>query len=437
MDGAPTTSPVPAAALPPTPDTAAENLRQLVQLRWLAVAGQIATILVAHFLLGVPLPLGAMLGIAALLAAVNLGTLVSLPRHRITNVEITFALLFDMGALALQLYLSGGTTNPFSLLFLLQVVLGAMLLERWSVWLLVVLATFFYAALGLVHWPLRLPSSLVADAGLLYGLAGWISFALAGLLLTLFMGRISGNLRARDAYLGELRERAAEQENIVRMGLFASGAAHELGTPLATLSVLVGDWRRLPRIREDPQLLAEVEEMRGEVERCKAIVTDILHSAGEPRGAPLAREYAGAFVQAIATEWRVTYPATALLVDDADVGSATLAVEPALRQAVWNLLENAAEVSPGQVGLRAVRRGERLVIAVEDSGPGFASGQLEQIGRPVPSSKGEGRGVGLFLAANVARQLGGRLEARNLRGRGAEVRIELPAGSDDAREVQA
>lgn len=418
-------------ALPGTasPDAMADNLRLLVQLRWLAVAGQAATILVAHLVLGMPLPLLAMLGLAALLALANLATLMWLPRHRVTNVEITAALLLDMGALALQLYWSGGTTNPFHLLFLLQVGLGAMLLERWSALLLVALAIGFEALLGLVHQPLLFPPALAAAEQPLLIFAGWLSFVLAGALLTFFVGRISGNLKARDRYLAELRERTAAEANIVRMGLFASGAAHELGTPLATLSVILNDWRRMPRLRDDPELSAELEDMRSEVERCKAIVGDILRSAGEPRGEAMARIFAAGFVRDIGEEWRATYPHTRLLLDDADVGNATIPSEPALRQAVWNMLENAAEVSPQQIELRAVRRGDRLSITVQDGGPGFPPDQLVSVGKPFQSSKGAGRGVGLFLAANVARQLGGRLEAANLRGRGAEVRLVLPTGS--------
>lgn len=417
-----------------SPDTMADNMRQLVQLRWLAVAGQLVTILVVYFGFGVPLPLFEMVAVAALLAAANLVTLLALPRHRVTNVEMTLALLIDMGALAVQLYLSGGMTNPFSLLFLLQVVLGAILLEFWSVWLLVIAATLCVVALGFAHRPLVFPPRLGGSSANLYTIGQWLAFVLAAVLLTLFIGRISRNLRTRDAYLDDLRRRAIEEDGIVRMGLFASGAAHELGTPLATLSVILGDWRRMPRITGDPELATELEEMHSEVERCKAIVGDILRTAGKPRGEALAREYAVEFLQALAAEWRATYPETELVLDYANAGSATVAAEPELRQAIWNLLENAAEVSPRSIELAAELKSDMLTIAVRDQGPGFTPENVAKIGKPFRSTKGAGHGVGLFLATNVARQLGGRLVADNLSTGGAEVRIELPPATVSERE---
>lgn len=237
----------PSRPMASTDTAAAENMRQLVQLRWLAVGGQLLTVLVVNLGLHVPLPLAPMLGVIGLLVIANLiGTLL-LPRHRANNVEIMLALLFDMGALTAQLYLSGGATNPFISLYLLQVVLGAILLEVWSAWVLVGVAGLCYAGLAAGGVPLLYPPGLVPSVADLNMLGGWISFLLTGTLLGLFITRITRNLRARDHHLADLRQHAAEEDGIVRMGLFASGAAHELGTPLASLSVILSDWRRMPR----------------------------------------------------------------------------------------------------------------------------------------------------------------------------------------------
>lgn len=406
--------------------TAAENMRQLLQLRWMAVAGQLITILVVHLALGVRLPLAPMLVVIALQALANIVSFTLLRRDRVTNVELMLGLLFDVGSLTAQLSLSGGATNPFISLYLLQVVLGAILLETWSVWVLVVLTTVCYAGLAADSRPLDYPPALTPLIGDLHALGAWLSFVLSGVLLAMFVTRISRNLRARDEYLADLRQRAAEEDGIVRMGLFASGAAHELGTPLASLAVILGDWRRMPRIAQDPELAAELDDMQAEVQRCKAIVTDILHSAGEPRGEAMRSTGARAFLAAIVDEWRPTLASAPLSVDLDDLGDAAVVAGPALRQAVWNLLDNAAEASPGGVTLLATRDADELTVAVIDHGPGFTESQLAAVGKLYHSSKGAGHGVGLFLASNVARRLGGRLEASNRAGGGAEVRLVLP-----------
>lgn len=412
----------------PSADTvAAENMRQLIQLRWIAVAGQTLAILLVHYGFGVPLPIVEMLGVALLLAAANLLATMALPRHQVRGGEVMLALLVDMGVLTLQLYFSGGATNPFIALYLLQVVLGAILLPPMRVAILVAVTVLSYALLSFTYVPLVLPPSPGAD---LFAIGRWISFAMVASLLVLFITRISRNLRARDAHVADLRQHAAEEEGIVRMGLFASGAAHELGTPLGTLSVILADWRRVPGIAGDPDLAAEVREMQAEVQRCKNIVSDILHSAGQPRGEAMESVAAAAFLDATASEWRAAHAAIRFTCDREGAAGAVIAVDPALRQAIWNLLDNAAEASPTGLSLTAAIEEEMLAIAVSDSGPGFDPAALGRVGTLYQSTKGAGHGLGLFLATNVARRLGGRLEARNREEGGAEVRLVLPLAKE-------
>jgi two-component system sensor histidine kinase RegB len=410
-----------------SPDiTATENMRQLIQLRWIAVVGQLATILAVAFGLGIALPVGIMLAVVGMLAVANLGATLALHRHRVTDTEIALALLLDMAALTVQLYLSGGATNPFISLYLLQVVLGAILLETMWIWVLVIATSLCFAWLSIRHVPLAYPPRLAAVSDNLRMLGTWSGFALAGVLLVLFITRISRNLRARDAYLADVGQRHVEEEGIIRMGLFATGAAHELGTPLATLSVILADWRRMPQIADDPVLAEELTDMESEVRRCKVIVSDILQAAGEPRGEALESMAAATFLDDVTRAWR---PADATLPFDyrkQALGDAVIAVDPALRQAIWNLLDNASEAATRRVELLAVRDGATLVIAVRDDGAGFAPAHLADVGKLYQSSKGAGHGVGLFLASNVARRLGGRLEAENMPGGGAEVRLVLP-----------
>lgn len=403
----------------------AQNMRQLVQLRWLAVAGQLATILFVHLRLGVPLPLAPMLGVLALSVLVNLASLTLLRRRAVGRRQLLVALLFDVGALTVQLYLSGGAANPFAYLFLLHVVLAAILLDLWATWTVVAVTVAGFAGLALVARPLRFPARLSEQVAALNTAGRWACFALVAVLLVLFITRISRNLRLRDRRLADLRQQAAEEDHVVRMGLLASGAAHELGTPLASLAVVLNDWRRVPAVAADPELMAEVAEMQAEVARCKAIVSGVLRSAGEPRGE--APEVTGlhAFLDRLVGEWRRQHPGVPLdyrrgLDDDRRV-----VADPSLRQAIGNLLDNAAEASPDAVEVRVRCDGDELAVAVRDRGPGLPPALLRDFGRPYVSTKGEGHGVGLFLAANVARKLGGRLRGANRPDGGAELVLSL------------
>ncbi len=417
----------------PTPDPAGhKNMVQLVQLRWLAVAGQLATILLVRFGMQVHLPLFPMLAVLVALVALNLISLGALARRRgMANAELFVALLIDVAALTAQLYLSGGATNPFVSLFLLQVVLGAVLLERWSSWLIVIATSLCVALLMVAYRPLDLPPPYAGALFDLYIQGAWISFALIAVLLVLFVTRISGNLRARDAHVADMRQQAAEQDHIMRMGLLASGAAHELGTPLASLAVILGDWRRMPPLMDDPQLAQDIAEMQAEVERCKAIVTRILLSAGEARGEAPAVTSVNGFLDDLVADWRATRGSDALVYHNWFGDDLPIVSDTALKQVIGTILDNALEVSPRWVGLYAERREEALLLSVRDAGPGFAPDMLANLGKPYQSSKQRpGGGLGLFLVVNVMRKLGGQVAAHNLeQGVGAEVTLTLPLSS--------
>ncbi|VWX62652.1 Histidine kinase [Burkholderiales bacterium 8X] len=408
--------------------TGRDNMQQLVQLRWLAVGGQLVTICVVHFGLDIALPLKAMMAVLGCLVAFNIASMARLRGgSEVGNTELLFALMVDVAMLTVQLALSGGSSNPFVFLFLLQVILGAVLLETWSTAIIASTTVLCFIALAVFSQPLALP--LERDHGLEspYVLGMLVCFALIAALLLIFITRINRNLRARDARLAALRQRAAEEEHIVRMGLLASGAAHELGTPLATLSVILGDWRRLPHFTSDPELLDEVCEMQAQIERCKTIVSGILMSAGEARGESSEETTIGRFIDELVKEWQATRPVQAFEYVDGFGEDLPMVSDSTLKQMIHNVLDNALEASPRAVKLETAREDDALVLTVSDQGPGFAPAMLSEFGKPYRSSKGRpGGGLGLFLVVNVARTLGGTVTARNRPEGGAELRLALP-----------
>ena len=404
-----------------------KNMLYLIRLRWIAVLGQVTTIAGVTLGLGLNLPLPQMLSVLACLIAFNIGSYLRWQEQPIvTNNEMLFALLVDVASLTAQLHFSGGTTNPFAFLYLLQVILSAVLLDAWAAWTIVAITGASLGGRALFSKPLPLLLEDQADFARLYVVGMLVCFLLNAGLLVILIKRIMGNLRERDARLANLRQRAAEEEHIVRMGLLASGAAHELGTPMATMSVLLGDWLRMPEFAGNATLREEIQEMQTQLQRCKAIVTGILLSAGELRGESSAKTTLRAFLGDLLDEWRANRPVVAFDYQDLLAADIPVVFESALKQTIFNLLDNALEASPQWVGLVASTDGDTLKLAVSDRGPGFAASMLAQFGKPYQSSKGRpGSGLGLFLVVNVARTLGGTVEARNLE-QGAVVELRLP-----------
>jgi two-component system sensor histidine kinase RegB len=405
-----------------------KNMLQLIELRWIAVIGQVTTIAGAILVFDVHLPLVQMLEVLACLIAFNVASHLRWHEHRpVTNNELFLALLVDVASLTMQLYLSGGTTNPFAFLYLLQVILSAVLLEAWSTWTIVAITLACLAGLSIFARPLPLPFDHARGISSLYVQGMLICFVLNAALLVVFISRITTTLRGKAAQLADLRQRAAEEEHIVRMGLLASGAAHELGTPLATLSVILGDWKRMREFKANPDLIEEITEMQAQLKRCKSIVSGILLSAGEARGESAVRTTIRTFLDGLVEEWRGSRQVGEVSYVNRIRQDMPVAFDSALKQMIDNVLDNALEASPGWVGLEASVKDDTLLLSVLDRGPGFAPAMLAQFGKPYQSSKGRpGGGLGLFLVVNVARTLGGSVSASNRPGGGAEVRLTLP-----------
>ncbi|WP_288362323.1 ATP-binding protein [uncultured Spongiibacter sp.] len=410
-------------------ETLSKHMRQLVQLRWLAVLGQLFTILVTHFSLGVDLPLAKMCGVLAGLAAYNLVYEISLRLGReLYAGELFVGLLVDMFTLTAQLYLSGGVSNPFAFLYVLQVGLAAVLMVAPLAWTLAGVAALCFLWLAEVGHPLAgLPLDYHLGVDSVYVQGMFICVVLTAALLVIFVNRITRTHREHDARLADLRQRAAEEEHILRMGLLASGAAHELGTPLATIDVILGDWRHMPVFRDSVDLGDDIGEMQTQVKRCKEIVSGILMSAGETRGEVSVETTVCEFFDELVDEWRSTRNSRELRFDNQFGEDVDIASDSVLKQTVCNLLDNALEASPQWIALTVQRDADTLIIAVRDHGPGFAAEVYQRLGQPYQSTKGRpGSGLGLFLVFNVARMLGGVFAARNLDEGGAEVMLRLP-----------
>ncbi|WP_020653436.1 ATP-binding protein [Massilia niastensis] len=413
-----------------------KNMLQLIELRWIAVIGQVTTIAAAILIFRIELPLLHMLQVLACLIAFNIASHLRWHERRpVSNGEMFMALLVDVASLTVLLYLSGGTTNPFAFLYLLQVIISVVLLDVLWTWSIVLITIVCMAGLAMYAEPLALPFDHARGIASLYVQGLLVCFALNAALLVMFISRISDTLREKAAQLAALRQRAAEEEHIVRMGLLATGAAHELGTPLATVSVILGDWKRMPEFRNHPELLEEITEMQTQLKRCKSIVSGILLSAGEARGESAVRTTIRSFLDGLVEQWQQSRPVRGFNYNNRIADDLPVASDSALKQTIDNLLDNALEASPDWVGLNAYIEDGVLSVMVADQGPGFAPGMLAQLGKPYQSTKGKpGSGLGLFLVVNVVRKLGGTVTARNRPEGGAEVTLTLPLSAIELEE---
>jgi two-component system sensor histidine kinase RegB len=196
---------------------------------------------------------------------------------------------------------------------------------------------------------------------------------------------------------------------------------------LSSLSVILGDWRRVPILKADPELSQDLRDMQAEVERCKAIVTGILLSAGEARGEAPVVTTLRRLMDDIVGGWRPSHAGIDIAYQEGLGKDLAVVSDPALQQVLVNVLDNAAEAGAKRISVLADRVDLSLVITVTDDGSGFASEVLARFGQPYQSTKARpGAGLGLFLLVNVLRKLGGGAQARNLPAGGAVVTLTVP-----------
>lgn len=421
-------------------DTHRRNLRVLAALRAAAFVAQVAAIYVTYGVLDIVLPVMAMLAAAAVLVVFNVWCLYRLRSPKPVQVtDLFIGLVVDIGVLTAQLAFSGGTANPFVSFYMLPVIIGAMMLSARLAWIVYGLTLVGYVGVAIAALNTRMPVMAGMDMPLvsrfnLHMNGMMLGYAVSAGLLVFIVTRIRDNLAARDHELDAARTRALQEEHIVRLGLLAAGAAHELGTPLTTLSVILNDLESLPLPKRKGELAADIATMQAQVQRCKGIVSGILASTGRTRGEGGERRPLDAFIADICDGWQTANP-SARLEHSITTGDVAVLADKVIAQAVVNLLDNGREAGSGSLALDARIDGGDIVIAVSDDGPGFDAAVASQIGNPYVSTKGaDGRGLGLFLAANTLRVLGGRLETENLIS-GACVRLRLPLAAIEVSDA--
>ena len=394
----------------------------LITLRWAAIAGQLATTLIVHFGLGVALPLAWVLGLIGFAAATNLVAVVGARGREVPEWAAFAVMALDVIILTALLYLTGGPFNPFSILYLVQIALAAVALRARYAWPLAALAVIGSGVLFLDHRELPLPARTHADHMRWHLQGMWVAFGVAAGFIVYFLVRVTRLLARREAELLAARDLAARHEKLASLAALAAGAAHELGSPLATIAVVARELER----RAAGDVLDDVKLVRQEVERCRQILSQMSKDAGTMTGES-PHPVAARDLVAAALEGAAAQPA--VRVELGALGARAVRVpRHAIAQALGALVKNAQDASQSEVVVRAHASGDNLEVEVEDTGTGMTPEVLARAGEPFFTTKepGRGMGLGLFLARAVAEQSGGGLAIESTPGRGTRVRMRLP-----------
>jgi two-component system sensor histidine kinase RegB len=386
--------------------------------------------------------------------------MLALQRDRASEPLAGAHLLADAVALTLLLALSGGPANPFTILYFLPITLATQVSPRWT-WTLAGVCVACFAGLFLLtpvatpaepsvavesphahhHHTQAVEPPVVAASdphrgdfeGHQRGM--WVAFGMVGVLITVFVHRTALALARERDELARLRQTTLEDRHLTALGALAAGAAHELGTPLGTIKLLVDE---LPHLRGD-ESDAALETISGQLARCKLIVSRM--ASPELRVNELGHSQSWVLPKLVAELERVEagVPLT-VTINDHVANRACRQPFDALSQLLRELINNAADAcrrtgkADRAVAVRLDMRDAMLVIDIVDSGVGMDSDALAAAFSPFHTTRPEnqGMGLGLYLARAHLRQLGGTIELESELGRGTRVRVELPLGSPGA-----
>jgi two-component system sensor histidine kinase RegB len=415
------------------------RVRTLAVIRWIAVAGQAAALLVVQFGLGYQLPLLPCLVAVAALALVNLlGQIRRRQSQRLmTDREAAFFFAFDIVQLAILLYLTGGLHNPFSVLILAPVTVAAAALSLRSTLGLAALSILSVNVLAIYHMPLPWgDGSFVLPRILLIALA--IALALAVIFITFYVFRVAEEMRRMSDALSEAQASLDREQRLSSLGALAAAAAHELGSPLGTISVIAKELAHdLP---EDSPFRSDVDLLLSQSARCREILKELSSRPAESGEHPFEMIPATLMVELAAAPHQRPHVALRIEAkpDPVDPAVPLVPHRPEILHAFGNLMQNAIEFAQQEVKVDVAWSREWLSIVISDDGAGFPDTLLARLGDPYLSSAARGdaenrpgdhMGLGIFIAQNLIERTGGTVGFQNNTYHGAEVRVTWPRES--------
>ena len=393
------------------------RLSTLTLIRWVAVVGQAFTVLLVHISFGIVLPLAPLLALIGLSALVNLALALALPATaRLTDRGAAALLGYDILQLGCLLELTGGLQNPFALLLLVPVTISATILSLPTTVALCGLTFAVVTVLAIwptdLPWPggtLRLPHLYMAGL--------WVAFSLGAVLIAGYAWRVAEEARRRTDALAATQMALAREQQLSALGGLAAAAAHELGSPLATIAVTAKELAR--SLPPDSPLNEDAAELVSQTQRCREILATLgQHPANGGGHEPFTRVPLSSLLEEIAASYGRPGVAVAVTVEDGDgqgPDQPDLTPSPELRHGFGNLIDNSIQFAARRVAVRVRPEPHRVVVTIEDDGPGFAAEVLQEIGEPYVSTRREhgGLGLGVFIASALLGRTGATLKFDN------------------------
>ena len=421
------------------------RLSTLIRLRWLAIAGQTAAILVVALWFGFPLPIGACFALIATSAWLNIGLRAFFPAaHRLDPNWATLLLGYDLLQLSGLLYLTGGLQNPFAILLLGPVMASATTLQPDKTFLLGALTLAAATILVFLHEPLPWFPGRQFVAPLQYVGGVWMALVCALVFMAFYSFRVAEEARQLADALAATELVLQREHHLSALDGLAAAAAHELGTPLATIALVANELAS--ELPDDDPHVDDIRLIRAQTQRCREILSKITSLSSAPE------EHLGRMPLSHILD-EITAPhrdfGIAIRIEATGDGPEPVAARnPGLTYGLGNLVENAVDFARSEVRLSASWTHDNVRVAIQDDGPGYAPDVIDRLGEPYvttrradPQPTGEhgGLGLGIFIAKTLLERSGAQLRLSNRKPpeAGAIVTVEWPRPDFERRRAES
>jgi len=409
------------------------RLETLTRVRWLAASGQVAALGVAAFGFGLQFPLTLCLAVVGVSATTNVLSSYVYPRSkRLSDMETLLTLAFDTAQLSLLLFLTGGLNNPFALMLIAPVTISATALQLRSTLILGLLTIVLATLLVFSFEPLRLQDGTALGLPEMFRFGFWLALVIGITFIGLYSRSIAAEKHALTEALLAMRLALAREQKLTDLGGMIAAAAHELGTPLATIKLASAEL--IDALGDTPELAEDAHLIREQAERCRAILRSMGQAGKDDmhlRHAPLETIVFDA--AAPHTERGIRFRFDALPADYPDHMPQILR-RPEIIHGLRNLIQNAVDFADNAVWVEADWTDTRIKLRIVDDGPGFPPNLLDRIGEPYLKGRRtnrrpayDGMGLGLFIAKTLLERTGARVRFGNCAGK------RLPQGFDGKR----
>ena len=404
-----------------------ENLYVLSLIRGVALLGQVLALTYFTWAQPIGLPVTAIAFVLSVYASLTAAIWVRSRRAvPIGDTEFFIHLIADIAFFSILLFFSGGASNPFVSYLLIPISIAAITLSRGYSIAIAVIALLCYSLLLKYYVAIAAlaPGHHQATGNSLHILGMWANFAISAAIIIYFISRMAATLKQQEQEIAMRRDAQLRDEQLLAVGTLAAGTAHELGTPLNTMKLIVDE------MLLDTGNQADVVLLNQQIEQCKTTLKQLLTTAEESQSTKLEARPVQDYFDNVLARWQLMRPLLQTRIQFTDSPAVNAVFHPTIAQSILNLLNNAADASE-RVDIDLGWNTEMATISIRDFGAGLDTDKMEMLGQPFVTDKADGLGLGLFLSQATLTRFGGTVSLQNAPEGGTLTQISLPLVTAD------